>query len=191
MTGRDDLRTVSVDADDEYGAQLYVSDERPARGDMDPIANQEANLRKPSGGLWTSTHTGDGTLSSWVSWAAGENFYDGSEKAWRLTLTAGTELLVIDGRQDLADIVDVYPREAPHQAIHEGPGIDYEATSDYHDGIWLTAEGQRETRLASKGTVTLYGWDVESTLWFNWRFASVEPLGDIMWTSHPHYREYP
>jgi len=190
MTDRDRLPTVSVDTSDAYGAQCYVSDERPARGDMDPIANQEANLRKPSGGLWTSTHTGDDTLSSWVSWAAGENFYDGSEKAWKLTPTAGTELLVIDDRGDLADIVDVYPRET-HQVIYDGPAIDFEAASDYHDGIWLTAKGQRETRLASNETVTLYGWDVESTLWFDWRVAAVEPLGDIEWTSHPHYREYP
>jgi hypothetical protein len=191
MTGRADLPTVSVDTDDAYGAQVFVAEERPARGDMTPIANQESNPRKPSGGLWTSTYTDDDTLSSWVSWAASENFYGGGEAAWTLTPTAGTELLVIDDRADLADIVEVYPRETAQRAIYDGPAIDFEAASDYHDGVWLTATGQQETRFASDETVTLYGWDVESTLWFDWRVAAVEPLGDIEWEDHPHYYEFP
>jgi hypothetical protein len=155
---------------------------------MDPIENRETNLRKPHGGLWTSTYTRDDKMSAWVSWSAREKFYRTNEQAWRLQPTNGTELLVIDNRQDLADIVDVFTREPIYETANDGPGIDYEAASDFYDGIWLTADGQNKTRMHSKGTVTLYGWDVESTLWFNWRFAAIEPLGLIAWTEHPSHR---
>jgi hypothetical protein len=55
-----------------------------------------------------------------------------------------------------------------------GTFLDFEAISNDYDGIHLTTNGESATRLTSG--ISLYGWDVECTLWFRWCFESVEKL---------------
>ncbi len=47
------------------------------------------------------------------------------------------------------------------------PVLDFEKLARDFDGIWLTAEGQWDTRMTSPN---LYGWDVECVLFFRWVF---------------------
>ncbi len=45
-----------------------------------------------------------------------------------------------------------------------------------YDGLHLTEKGQWDTHM---GRTNLYGWDMESTLWFKWPGGVVRPLGDV------------
>jgi uncharacterized protein RhaS with RHS repeats len=169
----------------EYDTQLYIGPERPQYADLDPVEND--NMHKPRGGLWTSTWLGEPQLSHWVRWSAGEQFYTREEEGWVIEATPGSHLVVIDSVADLEAVVGAY---TDAQEVPSGdPRMDFEALShDYH-GVWLTEDGQRDTHLRGGQADSLYGWDAESTLWFDWRIESIEPIGNIEWEDHPSYRE--
>lgn len=177
-----DLKTITL-PDEEYGRQLYVSEDRPAYADLDPIENQSPH--KPLGGLWTSTWKGRPNLSAWAEWSAAEKFYADSEKGWVLDMKTGSELVVIDSVADLEAAVEAYPNELATRTM-----MNFESMAYDYDGLWLTEEGQRQTHFRGGKYEDLYGWDVESTVWFSWRVAGVEPIGEIEWEQHPLYREW-
>lgn len=95
---------------------------------------------KPEGGLWSSPYYPDAeNKSEWQRFA----------KGWTTV-------------QDLIDLMDKYKLE---DAITQTLAIiDYEVMSKDYDGIYMTREGEADTRFSNP---SLYGWDVESLLLFN------------------------
>jgi hypothetical protein len=179
------VNDVVIGPDTAYGDQLFIGSERPAYADFEPPSSELVGLNKPEGGLWTSTWKGEPLLSRWVEWAAGEQFYTGEDKGWVLTPKPGTKLAVITSREDYEALVEACPMENDMGKWL----LDYgDLQHDYH-GVWLTDGGQRETRHMHGNVESLYGWDVESTLWLDWRVAGIEPIGAIGWEEHPSYRE--
>lgn len=138
-------------------------------------------VRKPKGGLWTSTYCSE-IGSAWVQWCLGEDFGvpGGGWRSWLLEPDPAARVLEIDSHADLHRVSASYglPIEYP------GPlsALDFERLAVDYDAIHLTEAGQWATRLTHP--LSLYGWDCESVLWLRWAFVG-EPhgLGRRTWLS--------
>lgn len=147
--------------------QAFVGRE-PREELVQPITNRM--FIKPNGGIWTSSYNEE-YGSDWIRWMHNEQFYNnGYEDIYLLKPRDDAKIYTIDSYEDLKALVDKYP-----PIVHMlGTFLDFEAISNDYDGIHLTAKGESATRLTSG--ISLYGWDVECTLWFRWCFESVEKL---------------
>ena len=130
-----------------YGASKYDSSK------MKPIKNN--NWIKPIGGLWASPIN---SKWGWVDWCKLENYGDITKS---FTFWYEGNLLIIDSLDDLKTKVHfVNKQEYKYYAR-----IDFEKLSKKYDAMFLTENGQRETRYSHPES--LYGWDCESILIFN------------------------
>lgn len=134
------------------------------------IRNSKYNV-KPAGGMWTSPKESE---YGWIDFCKGENFRlpDGFTDGFEFQLKPDSKVYIIDSFIDLVRV--------PHKLIDPFYGniqfgqnfIDYEEMAKEYDAIWLTAEGQWDTRLPEiEGlmdidgrSINLYGWDCESLL---------------------------
>lgn len=146
-------RTLRILGIDEVNRDLFHS-----------IKNNGDYSNKPSGGLWTSPVESE---FGWKEFVIGENFRTEKylKKECLVRLKSSVKLFIIDGVEDL----DRCP------TIKDNPGyynrtIDWEELSKSYDGVWLTLNGERDTRYSSNNAFSLgdlYGWDVETVLLFN------------------------
>lgn len=139
--------------------RFYSADEAPEQSRFQSVTN--VGFVKPQGGLWTSPPEGE----SWLDWCRGEN-WGGWEQFVEYELKPNPEaiLAVIDGKDDFQRLLDRYSIQSPYL----GAVLDFEAMATEFDGIWMTDNGQWETRLLQGPS--LYGWDLPSILWFRWMF---------------------
>lgn len=113
------------------------------------------NWNKPRGGLWSSSINSD---RGW-KWFCTEEGFRGNEylsKFFKFRVSG--KIYKIDSVYDLLNV--------PAKITYEGRRfIDFERLRDLgYSAIWLTWEGQRDTRWSDNMGMDLYGWDVESTL---------------------------
>ena len=137
------------------------------------IKNNENYSNKPFGGLWTSpVHSEYG----WREFVIGEDFRPEKylKKECLVELKSSVKLFIIDGVEDLdrcptiKDNSRYYYRTDNSRYYYRT--IDWEELSKSYDGVWLTLNGERETRYSSNNAFSLgdlYGWDVETVLLFN------------------------
>ena len=149
-------------------------------------AQNETLWRKPKkGGLWTSTY--DEKLGSdWLQWGIAEDYNNPDDlifkNCWLLYPEANINVYEIDTYADLENLCKkasqsyTFGETSPH-GPYEETYPDWEVLAQEYDAIHLTVNGQCETRLSRP--LTLYGWDCESTLWLQWKFAKVEYIGDL------------
>lgn len=143
--------------------QVFCHSARPNRDAVKPIVNQRSFV-KPLGGLWT-TPVGAPTWSDWCRDSDWGDWPDHGRHV--LTPRADVRVAVVGSLRDLLALIEAYPGESLME-----PVVDFERMAgDGWDGIWLTDAGFRATHLSSPG---LYGWDLESTLWFRWVFRELE-----------------
>lgn len=118
-----------------------------------PIKNR--HWIKPYGGLWTSPLN---TKWGWKEWCEAENFNIYKiDKFFNVTFTGN--ILVIDSEKDLDKLK--WKKHCSY-VWH----IDFEEmVNNGVDAIWLTQEGEADTRLLHPRS--LYGWDCESVLIMN------------------------
>ena len=113
---------------------------------------------KPSGGLWTSPIDSE---FGWKDWCECENFRScTTENSFTLKFKPKSKILVIDTLLDLESIPMV---KGPYSFFQHFPN--FELISKCKDAIWLTINGEHETRLSHP--YSLYGWDCESVLILN------------------------
>lgn len=126
-------------------------------------------------GLWTSTYLPDWNYpSEWVEWCVSEDFNRPYAKTWwLLTPRKDARIFVTETQCDLLHLMKAYPYQSRYSALHMTM-IDFEAMAQDYDGMWLTSEGN--ARLHLSHPYDLNGWDVESTLWFRWCFASAKKI---------------
>lgn len=130
--------------------------------------------RKPSG-LWTSTW--DKGASDWMRWCRAEEFRTDFRQVWLLQPETDARVYRIDGMPDLIELCKRWPGSSPLPDIRPGEMmVDWLAVEGEYDAVWLTERGQWETRLPPPPLPDLYGWDCESTCWFNLRFSEVRLL---------------
>ena len=151
---------------------------------VNPVVNREAHV-KPSGGIWLSPHLGP-AASEWTYWLDSEQgpstLYGAQQlSVQKVVLDPEAELLLIDGRDDFEAILEHYTAangrdfsDIPENLVSylKAPIIDFEAVSESYAGIYLTDNGQWETRYGRDGRSlldgpNLYGWDLESALVFS------------------------
>jgi hypothetical protein len=169
--------------------QMWIGEQSPLESKFERIRNSDELIHKPTGGLWTSTVRDDGT-SDWLDWCEIEDFYHEDQNVWWLEPRAEIDLVRIDRHVELEAVISAFDRRVNDDA---GPvvkttetfaPIDYEAMSGAYDGLHLTEDGQRNTRMTTPG---LYGWDAETVLWFEWCFESIEYQGTINDYIDVHY----
>lgn len=175
------------------GLQLWIGRRAPSPKRLHPIQNMEwprAIMGKPKYGLWTSSwHAGEQT-SEWLDWLRWEQ-PDWLEpcQGWLLTPRPDAKVIVIDSLTDLNQCIRTWRRtdleSDPLRHVrqtdptllrhwHEPNEIDYEAMHKVgYAGVHLTSKGQLRTRHSMP---SLYGWDVECTIWFEWAFTDVQPV---------------
>lgn len=151
---------------------------------------------KPVGGMWTSTLNDKGT-SAWIDWMKAESWTIRSEPltVWRLKVQDDLKIFEIDSYEDLVELIEKVGHQEEIRehfvGLMEDSGLDdkrtkerytkpdWEEASKHFDAIHMTGKGQRETRGILRDGYDLYGWDCESTLWFDWCFETVEHYGEI------------
>lgn len=156
--------------------QLFITSREMDRNIV-PIKNK-LDWAKPDNqtGLWTSTYQQETHDSEWVEWCIYNNWCDVEQKRWFLLTPSKTaRIYTIDSLRDFKRALKLY-RSTPYLNYEIFAHLDYEAISRDYDAIHLTSPGQQETRLS---VPNLYGWDVESTLWFRWCFDEVQEISHV------------
>lgn len=158
--------------------QTWVGGDEPIQEEFESVSNCDDPPHKPDGGLWTSTSfiRNGHTISDWIQWLERNQQYHESQVVYELKPEKREyDILCIDSYDQLRSVVSRYNRQSKSSSrkseLHGVfPSIDFEAISDEYDAIHLTEKGQSETRLTNPG---LYGWDVETYLWFDWVFVDM------------------
>jgi hypothetical protein len=136
---------------------IFAGKVKPTASLVQPVRN--TGWIKPEGGIWTTPEGSDG----WLNWCKREDFSEPEAMTeYKLEPKVPAKLAVIDSLGDLEDIVADYGRVAYRMTV-----LDFERMARRVDGIWLTERGQWATRMT---TPNLYGWDLESILFFRWIF---------------------
>ena len=134
-----------------FGASEYMPE------NFGKIAN--SGWVKPKGGLWTSPV---GSEYGWEEWCRSENFRPESlAKSFLLRMKADSKILIIDTLEDLVKLPIIEKGEGFYGRMY----LDFEIISNKFDAIWLTVNGQWETRLSRP--MNLYGWYCETVLIMN------------------------
>ena len=119
------------------------------------IQNNKSAISKPIGGLWTSPVVSSG---SWRKWCI-DNSFQLRPFLVRMRVRV-TRCFRVEFEDDLRDMPWVYP----HKELPWARTPDFEQMKEMYECIWLTDDGQWNTRLS---TPDLYGWDCETILILN------------------------
>lgn len=132
---------------------------------------------KPKGGMWTATliDEEDGGGSSWTHLFG--NPEDFTDELWTLEVDPSARVLVIDSYGDLSAALDKYPDQvvptgSRSPRYFDARRLDWERVSRDYDAIHISQQGIKDCQ----GTVVGEAVDIESTLWFRWKFTeTAEP----------------
>ncbi len=122
---------------------------------------------KPTGGMWSATFLGGARISSWYEWCRAEMtqmIYGDSVQPYLIHVNSDARVYEIDTYVDLVRLYKSYGKRDQFEGR-----LDFEKVSKDYDGIHLTDAGQWATRFApdqSGHGINLYGWDMESTVFF-------------------------
>ena len=155
--------------------QIFVSKYKPNPKLFESIRNR-MDFNKPKGGLWTSTYVPK-FISAWVYWC--ETNYPPpltGKSLWQLKIKEDAKIYTINTREDFLKLEELGLLKDSN--MPGGKVIDFEKAAEVFDGIRLTDSGVENTGVWDLVTPTLYGWDVESTIWFRWVFEDVQPLAE-------------
>lgn len=155
-----------------YPTQLYCGKRTPSQiRRIEPVENY---LFKPKGGLWTSTYS-ETEGSAWVRRCAEGMPEWLTENCYLIEIGAGAKVYEVDSYEDLARLRRRYPdRKSPFKVfVAFKEFVDWTKVARDYDGVHLTEHGQRATRFTEP---SLYGWDVECTVWFKDVFKSIRRL---------------
>lgn len=141
-----------------YGSSIFSFDK------FEKIKNR-TYMNKPEGGLWTSPLDSE---YSWKKWCEDEDFRACEEKnSFKLKIKTNSKILKINTNSDLINLpLQNLSEEGFNGNAHIRTYIDFEKILEIGiDAIWLTENGQTETRLSYP--LNLYGWDCETVLILN------------------------
>ena len=124
-----------------------------------PYGNQ-GNNKPRNGGFWTSSIT-DNNKSGWLEFAEKEGFYDDMSNLDVLQVEVSNEakVLIINTKEDYEQALNKYGMEDSFG--HSSNLLDFEKLMLDYDGLSLTEKGLHNAKYS------FFGWDCESTVWFN------------------------
>ena len=158
--------------EDEIKKQFFVG--ATTLEEIKPVVNRQ--FIKPFGGFWTSTYTPEEEHpSAWADWCSSEMPDKFKKESMILTVKKDARIFVIDSLDDVRVLWKKYPLK--DAIINSLCLLDWEKISQDYDGVQMTSKGQWDTRMPRDMKdmhLSLYGWDVESTLWFRNVFEKIE-----------------
>ena len=157
-----------------YGPQLHLGG-KPTPNNLKPVRNHEF-LPKPKGGLWTSSLVE--ITSEWEVWCEANGYgkpnYD---KRWVLIPNEDAKILHINSAQQLDQYVSLFPPETLK-------GINFDLINSFcrmHLFNWIEiAKVYDAVHITKPRSMGLSTWDVESTVWFRWKFNAVHNICDYL-----------
>lgn len=160
------------------GPQDDIKEARPILAPVKPVTKSGNN--KPNANLWTSTaiKTANGWTSDWAKW-----IYDNqkdwlSKTGYLYKVKPGALVLSLNSTYDAEQVYNVFSdlgrlKELPEYL--KGSRVDYkdlmrynfpwDEISKHFDAVWHSGSGYDRD--------FMYGWDVESTAWFNTDFLQL------------------
>jgi len=131
----------------------------------------------PKGGFWTSTFTpNEKYCSKWVNFWVSE-YTVSLGRCYVLRTKEDAKVYIIDKYSDLVSLCEKFGCNISMYTVEKNSFVpNWENVSKEYDGVMLTEIGQKETIEPFVNKYTLYGWDVESALWFRNVFEDVIPL---------------
>lgn len=128
-----------------------------------------------TGGFWTSTLTANGK-SGWLEFAEKEGIYSESKKqdlqVYHIDVANSARVLLINTIEDFEQAVKDYGFMQQEQNLFQGvyyePRLNYDKLMKDYDALSVTSNALHENFLE------LYGWDCESTIWFNMDHLNVK-----------------
>lgn len=150
--------------------QVFIGS-KPNPKNMEKVSSRYQ--MKPDKGLWTSDYDRN-KISSWIQWIYNNDrlkWYD-NDKVWLLT-PMKNKVFKIQDIEDIKYLKNNYPTK--HNDTHTkykklDPQLDYSKISNEYHGVSM--------RMNPRVGLKIH-WDVESTVWFNWRFTKVEKIGEL------------
>ena len=126
-------------------------------------------LSKPRGGIWASPFWLDDSYhSDWHEYMFGIWGKSRRLKGVVFSFKENTRFYVINSQQDLIELIDKVGKTQSPLPVTFNVGINFENAMNAYDVIYLTEQGQNETRMPFQNTeYNLYGWDVESCVVLN------------------------
>ena len=130
------------------------------------VSNQDF-LNKPSGGLWSSEYLPNLPYKSdWELWCNQNDFnLEKLNKGIIFELKDYVNIFIIDSYSDLLKLAENYSYEKDFLGITTKRYIDFEKMSKDYDGLFLTEQGEWQTKHRRK--IDFYGWDCSTLLLFN------------------------
>tara|TARA_R110000823_G_scaffold153668_1_gene284449 strand:- start:309 stop:818 length:510 start_codon:yes stop_codon:yes gene_type:complete len=159
----------------EFKNQLFT----PQGGQIDLTKIPKGKLRvsswehinKPKGAFWTSTHNTRG--SDWVDFAKyGFDWGDKLVSALLLKSTGG-KILHIKSDRDYEKAYEKYPATSKSSSslIQGKKWLDWKSLGKKYDAVHISNSALYNDNL--------YGWDVESTAWFNMGKLKIDKVIDL------------
>jgi len=138
---------------------------------------KDVSGHKPQTALWTSTYTPEAKHpSAWVEWCTSEMpVWITGKSAYIIYPKVTARVYVIDDADDVRYLSHLFPGTDMNHYKYGRTSVNWVAVAKVYDAVRLTDNGQYETRFPYDQSVSLYGWDVESTAWFRHVFDKVEP----------------
>lgn len=156
---------------------------------------------KPHGyGLWTSSWLGEPNFSDWIMWCNSQHFGPNVWQGFLLDAKENARIFKVDNLRDYIYLRDNYTTNSSFINSKELEGFhwrifDFEQMSQDIDAVFLTENGERETKfpllaalnsgdqdlknLIGRDYMGMNGWDCESTLWLNPKYQNLEYIGEI------------
>jgi hypothetical protein len=156
----------------EFKNQLFT----PRGGQIDLTKIPKGKLRisswehinKPKNAFWTSTHNARG--SDWIDFARyGFDWGDKMVSALLLKSTGG-KILHIKSDRDYEKAYEKFPRDITHGRI-ENKWLDWKSLSKKYDAVHISNSALYNDNL--------WGWDVDSTAWFNMGKLKIDKVIDL------------
>lgn len=143
--------------------QVWCGDKKPQESEMIQIIEGCRYGSKPKGGLWTSPLKNGS--STWIKFCKRHNVYKNEKQKWVLLPEDDADVLHLETKKDLMRVEVKDTDSGLHKTIN------YEQVFEKYDAVHVYGS------MLSRSPFSL--WDVESTLWNNWRFRDVIRLSEF------------
>ena len=139
-------------------------------GPIHPVTNEKAWIKPSSGGLWTSPVE---STYNWEQWCKDEDCCIERLSTSFLLEIKTDRICIINSYQDLKEKM-INPGFM-YLKFGRIATIDFERMAEHYDGIWLTADGEGQTRYTSPfnymlGTVKRYCYLMRTRLYEKYRY---------------------
>lgn len=131
------------------------------------------SVLKPEGGVWTSTHLGNGE-SEWTQWCVGNGMdFWLTDNKFLITINENARILTFDDKENVKMFIEKFTTTVTVESMFGGTvdmrTVNWEEVANHFDGIHMTRKGLSNVWSER----FLGGWDMECSVWFRNVFKEV------------------